>query len=269
VAVAVVAATAVVAAAVAVVKVAAATVAAAVAVAATVAAAAVAVVATAAATDPASARSGQISATAARVAAVSFICRSLSLAVYAALREFALLSWQAVGGDTRATVEHTDRQPSPPTRSGLPRSTAMSLSQRFIRIAGAALVAGLALPLAAHATDVGVSVSVNQPGFYGRVDIGPTPPPVIYPQPVIIVPGPVAVQQRPIYLRVPPGHEKNWAKHCARYRACGQPVYFVRAVPAPPPPHDDRRDGRGHGHDDHDHDRGPGRGHGHGRGHGR
>lgn len=154
----------------------------------------------------------------------------------------------------------------------------MSPSHRLIRIAGAALAAGLALPLAAQAADVGVSVSVNQPGFYGRVDIGQTPPPVIYQQPVIIAPGPVAVQQRPIYLRVPPGHEKHWDKHCARYRACGQPVYFVRTVPAPPPPprphydrHDDRRgDSHGHGHD-HDHDRhdGHGPGRGHGRGHDR
>jgi hypothetical protein len=32
---------------------------------------------------------------------------------------------------------------------------------------------------------------------------------------------------QPVYLRVPPGHAKNWAKHCARYGACGRPVYFV------------------------------------------
>jgi hypothetical protein len=31
-----------------------------------------------------------------------------------------------------------------------------------------------------------------------------------------------------VYLYVPPGHQKNWAKHCARYAACGQPVYFVQ-----------------------------------------
>ena len=39
---------------------------------------------------------------------------------------------------------------------------------------------------------------------------------------------PMAVHQQPIYLYVPPGHQKNWAKHCARYNACGQPVYFVQ-----------------------------------------
>ena len=37
----------------------------------------------------------------------------------------------------------------------------------------------------------------------------------------------VAVTQ-PVYLYVPPGHQKNWAKHCAHYNACGQPVYFVK-----------------------------------------
>ena len=49
----------------------------------------------------------------------------------------------------------------------------------------ALLLAASALP--ALAADVGVSVSVGQPGFYGRIDIGNAPPPVlIYPQPVVI-----------------------------------------------------------------------------------
>ena len=78
-------------------------------------------------------------------------------------------------------------------------------------------------------TNVGVSVGINQPGVYGRIDIGNFPPPaVILPQPVIITPAPVAVHQRPVYLYVPPGHQKNWSKHCGRYAACGQPVYFVQ-----------------------------------------
>jgi hypothetical protein len=54
------------------------------------------------------------------------------------------------------------------------------------------------------------------------------PPPVVYQQPVIVVHSPVAVHRRPIYMHVPPGHQKNWAKHCHRYDACGQPVHFVR-----------------------------------------
>jgi hypothetical protein len=93
----------------------------------------------------------------------------------------------------------------------------------------AALAAGsLAFP--AHGfTDVGVSVSVGQPGFYGRIDIGSAPrPAVIYSQPVIIHQPPVRVVQQPVYLRVPPGHAKNWSKHCGKYNACAQPVYFVQ-----------------------------------------
>jgi hypothetical protein len=61
----------------------------------------------------------------------------------------------------------------------------------------------------ALAADVGVSVNVGRPGFYGRIDIGTVPQPVvIYAEPIVIHPvvGPVP---RPIYLRVPPGHAKN------------------------------------------------------------
>ena len=133
-----------------------------------------------------------------------------------------------------------------------------------------ACLLALAAALPAHAADVdvGVSISVGQPGFYGRIDIGNVPQPVlVYPQPVVIQPVPVAVVRQPIYLHVPPGHAKNWARYCSRYAACNQPVYFVQDrwyqevyVPqyrqryAPPPPpsrkyrHDDDR--RGKGYDD-------------------
>ena len=78
-------------------------------------------------------------------------------------------------------------------------------------------------------TNVGVSIGINQPGVYGRIDIGNFPQPrIVYPQPVVIVQTPMAVYQQPVYLYVPPGHQKNWAKHCRRYNACGQPVYFVQ-----------------------------------------
>lgn len=105
----------------------------------------------------------------------------------------------------------------------------------------------------AHATDVGVSVSVSQPGVYGRIDIGHTPPPVIYPQPVIIV-QPVHAVPQPVYMRVPSGHAKNWAKHCHKYNACSTPVYFVKDEPHHP------HKPKPHHHHDH---RGPGKGHGH------
>jgi len=107
----------------------------------------------------------------------------------------------------------------------------------------------------ALAADVGVSVSVGQPGFYGRIDIGNFPQPqVIYPQPVVIQRVPVAVAPQPIYLRVPPGHAKNWRKHCHKYDACGQPVYFVRDdwynnvyVPRYREEHEHERHAKGHG----------------------
>ena len=91
-----------------------------------------------------------------------------------------------------------------------------------------AALAGIATPAQAQ-TNVGVSIGINQPGVYGRIDIGNYPQPlVINPQPIIITQAPVVVQRQPIYLYVPQGHQKNWGKHCYRYGACGQPVYFVQ-----------------------------------------
>lgn len=90
------------------------------------------------------------------------------------------------------------------------------------------ILAALAIAGAqAFATDVGVSVSIGQPGFYGRIDIGDYPQPqVIYQQPRYIYRA--AASRAPVYLRVPPGHAKNWRKHCHRYDACGERVYFVQ-----------------------------------------
>lgn len=79
------------------------------------------------------------------------------------------------------------------------------------------------------AADVGVSVSIGDPNFYGQIDIGNVPrPPVIYSQPVIISHPAVTYVPAPLYLRVPPVHAKNWRKYCYRYDACGRPVYFVQ-----------------------------------------
>jgi hypothetical protein len=74
-----------------------------------------------------------------------------------------------------------------------------------------------------------VSISIGQPGFYGRIDIGDyAPPPVVYTaRPVIVQRHPRYAAQE-VYLRVPPGHRKNWSRHCGRYGACGQRVLFVR-----------------------------------------
>ena len=123
------------------------------------------------------------------------------------------------------------------------------LASAFAALAFAALAGHL--PTASAQTSVGVSVSVVQPGVYGRIDIGHFhAPAVIYPQPVVIAASPVAVVQSPIYLYVPPGHRKHWSKHCARYGACGQPVYFVPESWV-----------RGHYEHDHGHHKGHDKGH--------
>jgi hypothetical protein len=88
------------------------------------------------------------------------------------------------------------------------------------------LMLGL-LMAAAHGADVGVSIQVGEPGFYGRIDIGDFPrPQLIAAEPVIIAP--VAVVRAPIYLHVPPGHARDWKKHCHHYNACSERVLFVR-----------------------------------------
>ena len=119
--------------------------------------------------------------------------------------------------------------------------------KRFL-IAVAVATATIALP--ALGADVGVSVSIGEPGFYGRLDIGG------YPQPQVIYRQPIAVERipmnrPPIYLRVPPGHAKNWRKHCHEYNACGERVYFVQDswynreyVPRYQQQHRGRQDGR-------------------------
>jgi len=78
----------------------------------------------------------------------------------------------------------------------------------------------------AFAADVGISISLGQPGFYGQIDIGDYPPPrLIYPEPVIVEQ--VVVVAQPIYLRVQPDHVAHWDRYCREYRACGRHVYFV------------------------------------------
>jgi hypothetical protein len=123
-----------------------------------------------------------------------------------------------------------------------------------------------------------VSIGINQPGVYGRINIGTLPPPALYhPQPVIVTTSPVVVERRPIYLYVPPAHQQNWRRYCSHYQACGQPVYFVRddwvreryehEHPGWNNGHHrgwDKHDGHGD-HDDHD-DHGDHGDHGHGKG---
>lgn len=100
--------------------------------------------------------------------------------------------------------------------------------KRFIAIA--ALASSLPLSLPVLAADVGVSISVSQPGVYGRIDIGrfPQAPQLVVAQPVWGGRPIYAQRPEPVYMWVPPGHQKNWRRYCGRYGACGVPVYFVR-----------------------------------------
>ncbi|MGD0275442.1 MAG: hypothetical protein ABSB79_05230 [Syntrophales bacterium] len=152
------------------------------------------------------------------------------------------------------------------------------------------IIMAIAFAVSAEAADVGVSISVGQPGFYGNIDIGNGPrPELINPNPVVIVPGPVGMAPPPpLYMHVPPGHAKHWKRYCHKYNACNRPVYFVHDkwynnvyVPQYQAlhKHDDRHDDKGNrwhgkGHDEKD-NHGQGRGHdekdnrGHDRGHDR
>jgi hypothetical protein len=142
---------------------------------------------------------------------------------------------------------------------------------RAIRFVLLSAVASVAVPLA-HAQSVSVTATITGevvPGVYGQVVLGNRPPPpLVYAQPVVAVPVVVAepVPMEPIYLHVPPGHAKQWRKHCHEYGACNRPVYFVRSAEYEPGyrpgrrhqehehghhgDHGDRDDGR---RDDHDH----------------
>jgi hypothetical protein len=149
----------------------------------------------------------------------------------------------------------------------------------------AAAAAATTMPAQA-ATNIGVSIGINAPGQYGRIDINNYPQPVlVMPQPVIYAATPQSSYQRPIYLYVSQAQRANWGRYCGGYRACGQPVYFVQedwvrneyrrehaqrgGHRADPGEHrrgrdddGDRYQGNGHGNG---HDNGHGRGKGHGR----
>jgi hypothetical protein len=111
----------------------------------------------------------------------------------------------------------------------------MNLERNIMKTLQATIFASLMIgSLAAHAGTPIINLSVGgeiSPGVYGQVQFGNgPPPPVVYAQPTIIAPQPPGVVVRPLYLHVPPGHAKNWAKHCREYNACGRPVYFVKSA---------------------------------------
>jgi hypothetical protein len=92
-----------------------------------------------------------------------------------------------------------------------------------------AFVVAACMPALAFA-QVGVSVNIGDPGFFGAINIngGEPPPPVVYEQPVVAAPVVGIAPPPPIYLRVHPGYERRWGYYCQFYNACGRPVFFVR-----------------------------------------
>lgn len=150
---------------------------------------------------------------------------------------------------------------------------------------GLAVAAAAAAGSAAAQPGVGMSIGINEPGVYGRINLGNLPgEALVAERPVLVAPPRVVVNRQPIYLYVAPWEQANWPRYCNRYAACGQPVYFVRedwvheryvrdhpnwdrdhhwhgGPPREDRRHDDRRfDNRGddHGRDD-GHRHGPGR----------
>jgi len=124
----------------------------------------------------------------------------------------------------------------------------------YARTSGILVTMLIASAGSSRAGDLDIHVILSgqvAPGVYGQVQLGSgPPPPVVYSQPMLIEPQPSPLP--PVYLHVPPGHAKNWSKHCHEYHACNRPVYFVRSAEyAPGYDHQDHR----HGHDQ-DHDRG-------------
>ena len=129
------------------------------------------------------------------------------------------------------------------------------MSNSIYRAIAVSALLALASPLAT-AGDVSIGVTIKGeivPGVYGRVDLANRPPPaLLYAQPVIIERPPPHVVVEPVYLHVPPGHAKNWNKHCREYHACGRPVYFVKSAEYEPGYRPDKHDHRDNHDRDHD-----------------
>lgn len=125
--------------------------------------------------------------------------------------------------------------------------------KRLFLVVAAAIVSAPALA----GPQVGVSVSIGQPGWVGQIDVGPParvyapPAVVVVPQPVY-APAPVVVHQ-PVYVRAAPYAPRNWRPpahgvhgHYAQWHRPHGPHYWQ------PPGHrrgDVRGQGYGHGHE--------------------
>ena len=125
------------------------------------------------------------------------------------------------------------------------------------RLLTAMALAAAAITAPALAADIGVSITIGEPGFYGQIDLGNYGrPAVLYARPIVIIRSRYGASLEPLYLRVPPGHSRDWKRYCARYDACGRPVYFVRndwyINEYAPRYREDHREGRRDEHDNRD-----------------
>jgi hypothetical protein len=84
-----------------------------------------------------------------------------------------------------------------------------------------------------------------RPGVYGRIAVNGTAPPVINSKPVMVSRATRDQLSDPLYLYVPPGQVRRWSQHCAKWDACGRPVYFVRMDDSPSRLGDWKRSQRG------------------------
>jgi hypothetical protein len=107
-------------------------------------------------------------------------------------------------------------------------------------IAAAACVALLAWGDAAATPPQAVwrNLTTGQPmraGIYGRIEVrqGTAAPPLVHAKPVTVDPPMRPRSAEPLYLYVPPGQLRRWARHCGKWDACGRPVYFVRVDDSP------------------------------------
>jgi len=119
-------------------------------------------------------------------------------------------------------------------------------------IFAALALAAASITAPALAADIGVSISIGDPGYYGELELGN------YGRPTLLRSHPITIERtrsgpvrEPLYLRVPAAQSRDWKRYCGRYNACSRPVYFVRDdwynnVYAPHYRND-------HRHDDHDH----------------
>ncbi|MFM2343893.1 MAG: hypothetical protein RLZZ210_501 [Pseudomonadota bacterium] len=95
------------------------------------------------------------------------------------------------------------------------------------------MLAGLSSASAVYAHGdkpfVGISLAGDiAPGVYGKININShQPPPVIYSRPVIVERPVTYYSREPVYMYVPSGHYRHWARNCHKYNACDRNVYFV------------------------------------------